>query len=166
MGFKTEIYIIVLLLIDNYKIERFINTENWYFIMKQLSFDYDKEEVSTTTYSPRQTALFAHDPKAYLEACVEEGFEPEDPILAEQADAERVFFEKKREQNIREFVGRARWIPLTLSTQVDTKLDLLQRYFPGRFGTGGDQDLSEEKPGKIGFIFKQVLDTYWEKYKK
>jgi len=71
----------------------------------------------------------------------------------------------RREENYRQFHRDGAGLSTSFDRDVERKKELLIKYFPLRFGEGGNQDLSNYEPISIGSIFSSLL-TYSRKYVK
>ena len=137
---------------------------------KYLKEIEDLEEKRLYAFSGRNAV-------EYMTLCNKLGLEPEDSDLYNQGHAEWMIQKEKKSDleeklkmtnelnfiNESEYVNYQDW-----SVDTDIKKELMEKYFPERFGSGEVQDLEIEirkdikkyGPGEIGKIFDSLVGFY------
>jgi tRNA U34 5-carboxymethylaminomethyl modifying enzyme MnmG/GidA len=125
----------------------------------------------------RLEAFHSRNALKYMTLCNELGVKPEDTDLYEQGHTEWIIQKEKKSDleeklkvtnelnfiNESEYINHQDW-----SVDTDIKKELMEQYFPERFGPGEVQDLEMEirkdikkyRPGEIGKIFNSLVEFY------
>lgn len=122
--------------------------------------DHPYSDYLTKQDKLRRKALFERDASGYARLCDICGFEPEDPELYDQWEADSLWPEVERRIRLSEFLGKAGKLSPKLSSDPKSKKALLAKYFPDRFGESGKQDLKDYRPAEIGALFYKVTLFY------
>ncbi len=118
----------------------------------------------------KKTALASRDGVKFVYLCDALGIKPEEaPELYEEGLAELIFREKLIQKNIKYapesvFIKEASgYDAQNLTNSAEEKARILRECFPGRFGHGSKQDLSQYDNAAIGVIFRETLRYYQKK---
>ena len=131
----------------------------------------------------RLDAFYGRNALKYMTLCNELGLEPEDTDLYNQGHAEWIIKKEKKSDleeklkmtnelnfiNESEYINNQDW-----SADTDIKKELMEKYFPEKFGPEEVQDLEIEVrkgikkygPGEIGKIFNSLVDFYKQRHEE
>ncbi|MBU1202292.1 MAG: hypothetical protein KJ583_03110 [Nanoarchaeota archaeon] len=139
---------------------------------KVINLEKEKEWFENQE-KERIDALHKRDSINYFKMCNELGVDPEDKDLYKSGFEWQEFYKQKedqtartnektsKEERIENFLKESKNIPINnFSRYADEKAGLLAKYFPGRFGPSGKQDITKYEGAQVGAIFSKIVKNY------